>query len=253
MSAIITRTDWADQIRARHQATVEGFLDVGRLLIEAKAALPHGEFEAMVESDLPFGARTAQRLMAIASHPILTRATHVSVLPAAWGTLYELTKLPDDIIEAALADGSITPRMERKDVARLLPAKAPRQIETPNVVEATAVNPEQAPTVRHDWCADKVYQEASPLASVILFRARGQQIGDGAAGKRAAKRAAAGMGVLYEPMPDPVLWKLEHALTRLLTHAPAALRREIADELRPLLDLNQRYLLDHGYIDGRAK
>ena len=52
-----------------------------------------GIFEAMVEDDLPFGKRTAQRLMAIASDQRLSNTTHVSLLPASWQTLYELTKL----------------------------------------------------------------------------------------------------------------------------------------------------------------
>jgi hypothetical protein len=42
----------------------------------------------------------------------------VQHLPPHWGTLYEITKLPDRIFEAKIADGSIHPEMQRKDVAR---------------------------------------------------------------------------------------------------------------------------------------
>lgn len=35
----------------------------------------------------------AQRLMQIASNPALANATHVSLLPPSWGTLYELSRL----------------------------------------------------------------------------------------------------------------------------------------------------------------
>jgi hypothetical protein len=42
----------------------------------------------------------------------------VPVLPPHWGTLYELTKLSDDEFEEKLADGTINPEMERKDIAR---------------------------------------------------------------------------------------------------------------------------------------
>jgi hypothetical protein len=38
-------------------------IQTGKLLIEAKAKWKHGEFVAMLRSDLPFGPRTAQRLM----------------------------------------------------------------------------------------------------------------------------------------------------------------------------------------------
>lgn len=56
----------------------------GTLLVEAKTALPHGDFQAMVESELPFGQRTAQRLMAMAGDERITNATHGSHLPPSW-------------------------------------------------------------------------------------------------------------------------------------------------------------------------
>jgi hypothetical protein len=41
-------------------------------------------------------------------------------LPPSWRTLYELTKLPDDVFYAKLDAGEIWPEMQRKDVAREL-------------------------------------------------------------------------------------------------------------------------------------
>jgi hypothetical protein len=52
---------------------------------------------------------------------VIANAAHVSFLPPSWGTLYELTKLPNAELEAKLSDGSINPRLERRDVAALLP------------------------------------------------------------------------------------------------------------------------------------
>ncbi len=90
------------------------------MLLDAKSALAHGEFQTMVESDLPFGPRTARMLMAIGHDKRLTKATHVSLLPPSWGTLYQLTKLGDDEFNAALADGTIRPDLNRSDIrARL--------------------------------------------------------------------------------------------------------------------------------------
>jgi hypothetical protein len=77
-------------------------LQTGRLLVEARDAL-YGEFEAMVESDLPFGKRTAQRLIAVVEDERLTSATHVSRLPPSWGTLYELSRLTDEQFERGLS------------------------------------------------------------------------------------------------------------------------------------------------------
>jgi len=43
---------------------------------------------------LPFGARTARRLMAIANELVFKNLTHGSDLPPSCRTFYELTKLP---------------------------------------------------------------------------------------------------------------------------------------------------------------
>ena len=90
------RARWARQISAAWRASIEAIFECGRLLIAAKDALDHGEFTKMVERDLPFGKRTAQRLMAIARDTRLTNPTHASLLPQSWMTLYELTRLSDD-------------------------------------------------------------------------------------------------------------------------------------------------------------
>lgn len=117
---------WRQDIGAAWQKGAESVFETGQLLIQAKADLPHGEFEAMVERDLPFGPRTARMLMAVAEHPIISNRKHVSVLPPSWGTLYELTKLPPPVLEAKIEDGTITPKIERKAVAALRPpASAP--------------------------------------------------------------------------------------------------------------------------------
>jgi hypothetical protein len=108
---------WATRISACWQASVKAILEVGRLLAEAKDALPHGAFGKMIDTDLPFTARTAQMLMAIGSDPRITNPKHVSHLPASWGTLYEITKLDDTAFEAKIADGTIRPDMMRRELA----------------------------------------------------------------------------------------------------------------------------------------
>ena len=72
---LVSSDDFVSAIAQRWQDSVLAIIDVGKLLLGAKAALPHGEFGAMVESDkVPFGVRTAQRLMMIAEHSILANA-----------------------------------------------------------------------------------------------------------------------------------------------------------------------------------
>src|SRR5690242_16827099 len=91
-----TRGDFVALIGATYGKTVEGFVEIGRLLNQAKAELAHGEFLDMVERDLPFGPRTANKLMAIGTHATVSNKTHESHLPAAWSTLYEISRLPPE-------------------------------------------------------------------------------------------------------------------------------------------------------------
>jgi hypothetical protein len=107
---------WAVRISACWQASVKAILEVGRLLSEAKAALPHGAFGAMIESDLPFTARTAQMLMAISADPQISNPKFISHLPANWGALYDLStlNLNEEQFEEGITKGVIAPDAERK-------------------------------------------------------------------------------------------------------------------------------------------
>jgi protein gp37 len=86
----------------------------------------------MIENDLPFKPSTAQRLMKIAADERLSNAAHGQFLPPSWRTLYELTKLPDDVFEAKLKSGEIHPEMQRKDAVsenrRIAQARAENRI-----------------------------------------------------------------------------------------------------------------------------
>lgn len=112
--------EWAQRISTRLTQCAEAILDVGRMLCQAKQELRHGEFLEMVDSRLRFSASTAQRLMAVARDPRITNTAHAQYLPPSWMTLYELTRLPDPVLEEAFEQGRITPEMRRKDAVRLL-------------------------------------------------------------------------------------------------------------------------------------
>jgi Protein of unknown function (DUF3102) len=78
--SLIEHAEWTSRIAAVWQKGVEAILETGRLLIEAKAALKHGEFKSMVQLKLPFNPGTAQRLMAIARHPVISNAAHAPLV-----------------------------------------------------------------------------------------------------------------------------------------------------------------------------
>ena len=64
---LTTRAEFAADIRREWSNALEATIAVGRRLNEAKAALPHGEYEAMVATDLPFSTSTARKLREIAA------------------------------------------------------------------------------------------------------------------------------------------------------------------------------------------
>src|SRR5215469_1165505 len=121
-------SDWrfyADRITTTWREAVGSIVETGKLLIETKGAVDHGDWLKVIE-ELPFGDDTAQQLMAIARHPVISNTEHVRFLPASWGTLYRLTKVPDTVLLAGIKDHRIHAGMERKDVAVLVGARDPK-------------------------------------------------------------------------------------------------------------------------------
>jgi Protein of unknown function (DUF3102) len=111
--------DYAAKINTCWRQSVESIIEAGRILLQAKEDLPHGEFGRMINELLTFGPRTAQKLMEIARHPVISNATHVTHLPASWSTLYALTELPEEAIEELITTHRIHPDLERSDVAEI--------------------------------------------------------------------------------------------------------------------------------------
>lgn len=94
---------------------VENIIARGRLLSEAADELARGSYEATVKRH--FDLSYARKLRIIAAHPVLSNRAHVHALPPSVFTLYELTKLPTEVLHAKLKDGGINSKTERKDVA----------------------------------------------------------------------------------------------------------------------------------------
>jgi Protein of unknown function (DUF3102) len=110
--------------------TAAGVLEVGRELNRVKGWVEDGEFTEWVEEHLPFTLRTAQRLMTVARHPVLADPTHASCLPASWATLDALAHVDPEVLKNAIADGRVSCKMERKDVAALDPDKKEKKEKT---------------------------------------------------------------------------------------------------------------------------
>jgi hypothetical protein len=121
-----TAAQWAEEINAAYRQTIESYLKLGHILIAAKADLDrHGEWERMIAAHLPFDTSTAQRLMKIARDERIAKAARAQLLPNAWGTMYELTKLPSPAFESAVTAGDINPHMTRAEAITLVREAVP--------------------------------------------------------------------------------------------------------------------------------
>lgn len=114
------RQAYAERIRGHLIQCVESVLAIGDVLIEAKAKLPHGEFEAMVREDLGWTPQTARKFMAIARNEVLANRAHVRDLPPSWGTLSELARVKPAELEQAIAEKRVRPDMTRADTRELV-------------------------------------------------------------------------------------------------------------------------------------
>ncbi len=125
---LTTRAEFVADIRREWTNALEATVAVGRRLNEAKEALPHGEYEAMVTNDLPFSTSTARKLREIAAF-VDEGKVPLDRLPEAMGTLYAIATLPEETRQQALDAGTIHPEVTRAEVAAL---KAPvRPVDRP--------------------------------------------------------------------------------------------------------------------------
>ena len=91
------------------------FLEIGRLLIRAKDLLPHGEYTATVEAELPFSTRTAYQLRE-AARWALSGTVPMDRLPGSYSTIYLLSTLESPLLREAEQDGLIRPELKRAEL-----------------------------------------------------------------------------------------------------------------------------------------
>ncbi len=155
---------WANRISTELGKTVEAILDVGRLLVQAKADLDHGEWGRMFEERLlPFTQNTAHRLMLIAKHPVLSNCAHGHNLPPSWRTLYDLARIPEPTLKRAITDGLVTPEMERKHIKALLPPKRKQE------------KPKQPSSIARSPCSELYFQMMRVLSDFDTLSCEEQQ------------------------------------------------------------------------------
>jgi len=106
------------------QKMVGLWVKAGQLLIEQKAQpeIEHGEWLPFLEA-VGISEAKAERLMAIARHPVLSKSTQCRILPPHWSTLYVLSRVEPERLERLIKDGTVNPEMERSDAETLVRPK----------------------------------------------------------------------------------------------------------------------------------
>jgi len=107
--------DYVSEISRLWSRAQGAFLEIGRLLIRAKDTLPHGEYVAAVEAELPFSSRTAYQLRE-AARWAMGGAFPMERLPGSYSTIYLLSTLEPPILEAAEKEGLIRPQLKRAEL-----------------------------------------------------------------------------------------------------------------------------------------
>jgi hypothetical protein len=115
-SQLAERPAFVGRINDLWQDVHHRFLMIGRLLAQAKKVLPHGEFDRMVEAELPFTAGIASQLRAVAEAVDTNRL--VLELPKTYSVAYQLTTLDDDALDRARREGLVHPNVRRADLVK---------------------------------------------------------------------------------------------------------------------------------------
>ena len=111
--------EFVSEISRLWQRAQGTFLDIGKLLIRAKETLPHGEYTAAVEAQLPFSARTAYQLREAARWALemdRRQAIPLARLPGSYSTIYLLSTFDPPTLEEAESQGLIRPELRRAEL-----------------------------------------------------------------------------------------------------------------------------------------
>jgi hypothetical protein len=118
------------QFRNALKKSVEGIIEAGLVLIQAKSELEHGQFTDWVVNELRFGTRKpgvrdadirkAELLMFLARNEVISKSCHWHAFPPSPRTLWELTQIrPKQRLLDLIADGTVNPSMTREEAIAL--------------------------------------------------------------------------------------------------------------------------------------
>jgi hypothetical protein len=115
---LVSRQEFADEIGRLWRISQKHFLQIGRYLNQAKDQIPHGEFEEMIQRDLPFTPAIGRQLRTVALF-VDGGAIDVEKLPDSYSTLYQIATLSAEERQLAEEQRLIRPTVTRKEIETL--------------------------------------------------------------------------------------------------------------------------------------
>lgn len=110
-----SRQAYAEELTRLWREAQDRFVAIGEYLLQAKQTLPHGEYEKMVEADLPFGRAVAHTLRTVAVAVNEGRLAKPE-LPRSYTTAYFLATLNPDHLALARERGLVRHDVPRSSV-----------------------------------------------------------------------------------------------------------------------------------------
>jgi hypothetical protein len=133
--------DWSTALREAMTESVNSIITVGLTLEQCKREAAHGQFGAVLEA-AGISPRVAQMFMKVAANRVLSNPSTYSHLPAAYNSLYELSRLDEGRLEEVIADETITPGTTYSNIRTMVS----REVEMAKN-KALRDNPEQGPAL----------------------------------------------------------------------------------------------------------
>ena len=121
LNAVVPQNDVDGYVREIDRLWIEArgkFMAIGEYLMQAKRTLPHGEYEMMIRTRLPFNTSAAHKMRAVAE-AVQDGRIPKHKLPNSYATAYELTLLDDKELRIAEARDLLRPNVFLREIQAL--------------------------------------------------------------------------------------------------------------------------------------
>lgn len=109
------REEYVREISTLWRRAQDSFISIGRYLDLAKEKLPRGEFDRMIENELPFNRQTAHAIR-VAAAAVTSGRISMERVPPNYTIIYHLATLDDDALRLAEQQGLIRPDLRRSEL-----------------------------------------------------------------------------------------------------------------------------------------